>query len=39
MDTLRDGEDCGDHYILARYASYDKIDKSTLAITKDIEDR
>ena len=31
--------DCGDHYILARYASYDKIDKSTLAITKDIEDR
>lgn len=30
--------DCGDHYIVARYDRYDRIDKSTLAITKDVED-
>lgn len=31
--------DCGDHYIIARYSRYDRIDKSTLEITHDVEDR
>ena len=31
--------DCGGHYIVARYDRYDKIDKRTFAITKDVEDR
>lgn len=31
--------DCGDHYIIARYSSYDKLDKKTLEITRDVEDR
>lgn len=31
--------DCGNHYIVARYAGYDRIDKRTLTVTKDIEDR
>ncbi len=31
--------DCGDHYIIARYSRYDRIDKDTLEITKDVEDR
>jgi len=31
--------DCGDHYIIARYDCYDKIDKRTHAMTKDVEDR
>lgn len=30
--------DCGDHYIIAGHDRYDRIDKSTLAITKDVED-
>lgn len=34
-DTIRD---CGDHYIWARYDRYDRIDKATLQITKDVED-
>ena len=29
--------DCGDHYICAGYSGYDKIDKATLEITKDVE--
>lgn len=31
--------DCGDHYIKANYSTYDRIDKETLEITKDVEDR
>lgn len=31
--------DCGKHYIIARYDRYDKIDKRTHAVTKDVEDR
>lgn len=31
--------DCGDHYIIARYSQYDRVDKATLTITKDVEDR
>lgn len=31
--------DCGDHYIKAQYSRYDRIDKETLEITKDVEDR
>lgn len=31
--------DCGDHYIIARYDRFDRIDKGTHAITKDVEDR
>ena len=31
--------DCGDHYIIARYSRYDRIDKATLEITPDVEDR
>ena len=31
--------DCGDHYIIARYDRYDRIDKGTFAMTKDVEDR
>lgn len=31
--------DCGDHYIIARWSRYDKIDKETLEITRDVEDR
>ena len=31
--------DCGDHYIVARYSRYDSVDKKTLNITKDVEDR
>ena len=30
--------DCGDHYIHAGYSQYDRIDKETLEITKDVED-
>jgi hypothetical protein len=30
--------DCGDHYIKAQYSRYDRIDKETLEITKDVED-
>lgn len=31
--------DCGDHYIIARWSRYDRIDKKTLEITRDVEDR
>ena len=31
--------DCGDHYIVARYDRYDRVDKKTLTITKDVDDR
>lgn len=31
--------DCGDHYILAQYDRYDRVDKKTMEITKDVEDR
>lgn len=31
--------DCGDHYIIARWSRYDRIDKDTLKITFDVEDR
>ena len=31
--------DCGDHYIIARWSRYDRVDKDTMAITKDVEDR
>lgn len=31
--------DCGDHYIIARYSRFDRINKETLEITKDVEDR
>ena len=31
--------DCGDHYIIARYSQYDRVDKKTLAITRDVDDK
>lgn len=31
--------DCGNHYIKAQHSSYDRIDKETLEITRDVEDR
>ena len=31
--------DCGNHYIIARWARYDRIEKDTLEITYDVEDR
>lgn len=31
--------DCGDHYILAQYASYTRIDKLTGETTADVEDK
>ena len=31
--------DCGDHYIVARYSRYDRIDKDTFKVTQDVEDR
>lgn len=30
--------DCGDHYIKANYSSYDRIDKVTFQVTRDVED-
>ena len=30
--------DCGDHIVIARYSSYDRLDKATLRITKNVED-
>ena len=30
--------DCGDHYIRAKYASWDRIDKGTLKVTYDVKD-
>ena len=31
--------DCGDHYIIARWSRYDRIDKGTFKRTIDVEDR
>ena len=31
--------DCGDHYIIARHDRYDRIDKETMEVTQDVEDR
>ena len=31
--------DCGDHYIKAQYSRYDRIDKDTMKVTIDVEDR
>ena len=32
--------DCGDHYIVARYSQYDRVDKKTpLTITRDVDDK
>ena len=31
--------DCGDHYIVAHYGSYTRVDKRTLTVTKDVEDK
>ena len=31
--------DCGDHYIIARWSRYDKVDKATLNIEYDVDDR
>ena len=31
--------DCGDHYIIARWSRYDRIDKGTFKLTVDVEDR
>ncbi len=31
--------DCGNHYIIAKYSHYDRVDKKTLEITKYVEDK
>lgn len=31
--------DCGDHFIIARYSRYDRINKSDLSLIRDVEDR
>lgn len=31
--------DCGDHYIVAQYSRYDRVDKKTLEKTCDVEDK
>lgn len=31
--------DCGDHYIIARYSQFDRLEKDTLELTEDVEDR
>ena len=31
--------DCGDHYIKACYSEYISIDKETLEVTRDVDDR
>ena len=31
--------DCGDHYIKASYDQFDRIEKGSLEITRDVEDR
>lgn len=31
--------DCGDHYIIARYSRFDRLDKKTMDVTRDVEDR
>ena len=30
--------DCGDHYVIARYSRYDRINKGTLELIRDVED-
>lgn len=30
--------DCGDHYIIARWDRYDRIEKTSLKVTLDVED-
>lgn len=30
---------CGDHFIIARWSGYDRIDRYTMEITVDVEDR
>ena len=35
-DTVRD---CGGHYIIALYDRFDRIDKATMQVTKDVPDR
>lgn len=31
--------DCGNHYIVAGYSSYTRIDKGTFEVTKDVDDK
>ena len=31
--------DCGDHYIIARCSGFDRVDKETLKVTRNVEDR
>lgn len=31
--------DCGDHYIVARFDRYDRIEKDNLKVTRDVEDK
>ena len=31
--------DCGDHFIIARYSRYDRINKNDLSLIRDVEDR
>jgi hypothetical protein len=31
--------DCGNHYIIANYSSYDSVDKKTLEVTKNTDDK
>lgn len=31
--------DCGDYYIIARYSRFDRLDKKTMKLEKDVEDR
>lgn len=31
--------DCGDHYILAMYAEFNRLDKKTMQLTYDVEDK
>lgn len=31
--------DCGDHYIIARWSRYDRIDKETFDVTFDVADK
>lgn len=30
--------DCGDHYIIARYSRYDRVEKAGLQVTENVED-
>lgn len=31
--------DCGDHYIIARFSRFDRLEKDTLELIEDVEDR